>query len=268
MKIISKTTTLGILLLIISLGNLTAQENETTEPSNNKWTFLVEPYIMFPNMNGTVGLGILPDAEIDANTSDIFSNLKMGFMLNLEASNDKWAVGSDVLYMKLGTQKVRSRELINGSVISASGELEAKQTGWEVMGLRRVTPWLEVGLGMLLNSIDTDLELNLPALGGGTTTLGNSKSKTWVDPMIIARIKSNKVKKFNYQFRGEIGGFGIGSDFAWQIQAYAGYRFSDLFELTGGYRIISLDYESGSDQDRFMYNVDTSGPVIRFGFNF
>ena len=27
----------------------------------------------------------LPNAEIDANTGDILSNLKMGFMLNLEA---------------------------------------------------------------------------------------------------------------------------------------------------------------------------------------
>lgn len=268
MKIISRTTTLGILLLIISLGNLAAQESETVEPIKSKWTYLVEPYILFPNMKGTIGLGNLPNAEIDASTNDILGNLKMGFMLNLEASNDQWAIGSDILYMKLGTQKVRSRELINGSVISASGELEAKQTGWEVMGLRRVTPWLEVGLGMLLNSINTDLELNLPALGGGTTTLGNSKSKTWVDPMIIARIKSNKVKQFNYQFRGEIGGFGIGSDFAWQIQAYAGYRFSELFELSGGYRIISLDYDNGTGENRFLYNVDTSGPVIRFGFRF
>lgn len=267
-KTFTKLIYFSIMLLFLLSGHLIAQESETDEPSTNKWKFLAEPYIMFPNMNGTLGLGVLPNAEIDANSSDIFSNLKMGFMLNLEASNDKWAVGSDVLYMKLGTQKVRSRELINGSVITASGELEAKQTGWELMGLRRVTPWLEVGLGMLINSISADLELNLPAVGGGTTTASKSLSETWVDPMIIARIKSNKVKQFNYLFRGEVGGFGIGSDFAWQIQAYAGYRFSDLFELTGGYRIIGLDYENGSGQDRFMYNVDTSGPVIRFGFNF
>jgi hypothetical protein len=93
-------------------------------------------------------------------------------------------------------------------------------------------------------------------------------TETWFDPMIIARIKKSEVDKFVYQFRGEIGGFGIGSDLAWQIQAYAGYRFSKLFEMTAGYRIISLDYESGSGQDRFEYDVDTSGPVIRFGFNF
>ncbi|MGB5663004.1 hypothetical protein [Eudoraea sp.] len=264
----SKSIFLGLVLSIILTGNLLAQENETSASSEKKWSFLVEPYILFPNMKGDVGVRNLPNATIDASTNDIFGKLKMGFMINLEASNGTWAVGSDVLYMKLGTQKVRSRELINGSVVSASGELAAKQTGWELMGLRRVTPWLEVGLGGLINSISSDLELTLPTVGGGTTTNSASKTKTWFDPMIIARIKSNNVKKFNYQFRGEIGGFGIGSDLAWQIQAYAGYRFSKLFEVTGGYRIISLDYESGSGQDRFLYDVDTSGPVIRLGFNF
>lgn len=268
MKIISKTTTLGVLLLLISLGNLAAQESATVEPTKSKWTYLVEPYILFPNMKGTIGLGNLPNAEIDASTNDILGNLKMGFMLNLEATNGIWAVGSDVLYMKLGAEKVRSRELINGVVISASGEMQAKQTGWELFGFRRVTPWLELGLGGLISSISTDLELNLPEIGGGTTLIRKSKSQTWIDPMIIARVKSNTEQKFVYQFRGEIGGFGIGSDFAWQIQAYAGYKFSKLFELTGGYRIISLDYDSGSGENRFMYNVDTSGPVIRFGFRF
>jgi hypothetical protein len=105
-------------------------------------------------------------------------------------------------------------------------------------------------------------------IGGGTTNRNAEVSATWYDPMLIARIKNAPGKKFIYQFRGEIGGFGIGSDFAWQLQAYAGYRFSKLFQVTGGYRIISLDYEKGSGDSRFLYDVDTFGPSIRFGFNF
>lgn len=268
MKTISKITIVGILLIILSLGDLIAQENETNEPIKSNWAFLVEPYIMFPNMNGIVGLGNLPDAEIDANTNDIFNNLKMGFMLNVETSNDKWAVGSDILYMSLGEEKKLSRELINGEEVTVSGEITAKQTGWELMGLRRVTPWLELGLGGLINSINTEVELTTPEIGGGTTTRSKSITETWFDPMIITRIKSKAGEKFVYQFRGEIGGFGIGSDFAWQIHAYAGYKFSKLFEITGGYRIIGLDYETGNGEDRFLYDVDTSGPVIRFGFRF
>ena len=121
----------------------------------------------------------------------------------------------------------------------------------------------------MLNSIYSGGEVYLISVGGwSSATKKTSMTKTWFDPILIARIQGKSAEKFIYQLRGEIGGFGIGSDFAWQMQAYAGYRFSKLFQITGGYRIISLDYESGSGQNRFMYNVDTSGPVLRFGFNF
>ena len=52
----------------------------------------------------------------------------------------------------------------------------------------------------------------------------------------------------------ELGGFGLGAETnsAWQIQAYAGYRFSELFQIQGGYRVIGLDFETGSGADRFL----------------
>jgi hypothetical protein len=255
-----KIVFLEFLLLILFSGNAIAQDSGTVVPEKNKWTFLIEPYMMFPNMSGTVGLGDLPEATIDASSNDILGQLKMGFMLNVEASTGKWTIGSDLLYMNLA-KGVEARNLIS------SGEITAKQLGWEVSGLYRATPWLELGLGGLINSINSGADLNVKAIGGGTTSKSKSLTKTWFDPMLITRINSKSGEKFIYQFRGEIGGFGIGSDLAWQIQAYAGYRFSKLFQITGGYRIISLDYESGSGENRFMYNVDTSGPVVRFGFN-
>jgi hypothetical protein len=163
--------------------------------------------------------------------------------------------------MKLN-QDVTSGNLIN------SGDVTAKQLAWELAGLRRVTPWLELGLGGILNSLNLGVDINVNNIGGGTTNRSKELTQTWYDPMLIARIKNNQVKKFIYEFRGEIGGFGIGSDFAWQIQAYAGYRFSKLFHITGGYRVISLDYSKGEGENRFLYDMDTFGPVIRFGFNF
>jgi hypothetical protein len=256
-----KTSCFGIMFSILITGNLMAQDNTAVASQKNKWTFLVEPYLILPNMKGSVGLGDLPDATLDAGSKDIFGHLKMGFMLNAEATTGKWTIGSDVLYMKLA-QGVDSGNLVNG------GEITAKQIGWEVSGLYSVTPWLELGIGGILNSINSGVDLNVNVIGGGTTDKSKSLTQTWFDPMLIARVKSKSGEKFIYQFRGEIGGFGIGSDLAWQIQAYAGYLFSKLFQITGGYRIISLDYETGTGQDRFMYNVDTSGPVVRFGFNF
>ena len=52
------------------------------------------------------------------------------------------------------------------------------------------------------------------------------------------------------------------------ISAYAGYRFCKLFQATIGYRYIRINYDKGEGIDRFLYDVDTYGPVVRLGVNF
>jgi hypothetical protein len=238
--------------------NVIGQDSST---GKKKWDFLIEPYLMFPNMNGSIGVGNLPDVKVVAIPGDILSKLQIGYMLFAEVSNDKWAVNSDMIYANL-TMDVKTGTLIN------SGEATAKQFEWELSGLRRVSPWLEIGVGGLLNSVYSGIVINVNNLGEGTTDNAKELTKTWFDPMLIARIKSKRGEKFVYQFRGEIGGFGIGSTLAYQLQADAGYQFSKLFRITVGYRLIGLDYEKGSGEERFLYDVDMFGPELKFGFNF
>lgn len=248
-------------LILVTFIQTDALAQDTQPATKSEWTYLVEPYLLFPNMSGTVGLADLPEATIDADANQIFGNLKMGAMLYAEAYNDKWAIGSDIIYMSLAQGVKPGSEYLSGEVV-------AKQFAWEVSGLRKVTNWLELGVGGILNSVNSEIEVKRNLLGGGTKSESKSLSKTWFDPMLITRVKSKAGEKFIYQFRGEIGGFGVGSDLAWQMQAVAGYQFSKLFSITGGYRIISLDYETGSGQDYFHYNIDTAGPTVRFGFQF
>ncbi|HTF18013.1 MAG TPA: hypothetical protein VK658_08075 [Chryseolinea sp.] len=79
--------------LACSTVQAVAQQTE----SHKKWKFLIEPYLMFPSMAGEVGVRNLPDVDVKANASDIFSNLQFGAMLYLEAQTDKWAITSDLL---------------------------------------------------------------------------------------------------------------------------------------------------------------------------
>jgi hypothetical protein len=248
-------------MLIIAFSFTTANAQEQASQQNSDWNFLLDVYVMFPNMSGTTAVGNLPEVEVDANPGDIFDKLHMGAMLYFEASHDRWAFSSDILYMNL-TQGVKSGPIVQ------SGEVHAKQLAWELAAMRTLLPRLEAGLGLRINSLDVDLDIVHTTVGGGSATASRSAGETWVDPILIARFKSDPSSKFIYQIRGDIGGFGIGSDFAWQLQAYAGYRFSKLFQLTGGYRAIGMDYDKGNGNDRFMYNMDTFGPVVRFGFNF
>ncbi|KIC95714.1 hypothetical protein [Flavihumibacter solisilvae] len=241
------------LLVMISCTVCRAQEKE-------KWRFLLEPYAMFPNMQGTTGLGNLPDASVDEDPSDIFSNLKIGAMLYAEAKKGKWSISSDLLYMDLNMDITSKNGII-------SGESDAKQLGWELAVLRKVLPWLEAGIGAQLNSIESGLDIVVNT-AGGPSPQSKKITETWVDPTIIARLTYPLEKKWNVLFRGNVGGFGIGSDFSWQIQLYGGYRFSPLFQISAGYRAIGLDYETGSGNDRFLYDMVSFGPVVRFGFNF
>jgi len=250
-----KTNLTILLLLIAFISN--AQES-TSEKS---WKFLIEPYLMAASMSGSAGIRELPPIDVDFSASDIFSNLEFGAMIYLEAQNDKWAIGSDFVYMKL------AQDVTPGTIIN-SGRLKAKQTIWEVSGLYRLLPFLEGGIGLRLNNMEMGADLNRNTIGGGSSTfVSANNSETWVDPVIIARATKVLNEAWLFQFRGDIGGFNIGSSLTWQLQGLVGYRFTKLFQTTLGYRVISTDYDNGSGADRFRYDMTTSGPVIKFGFN-
>ena len=246
--------------LLLGFSILNPISAQTTTPEK-KWNFLTDFYLMFPYMDGETGAGDLLSVPVDANPGDIFSKLKMAAMLYFEAKTDKWAITSDLVYMKL------NQEVTPGTLFH-SGDVSAKEFIWEPAGFYRIVPFWEVGLGGRLTSISTDIDVRRNVLPAGTEEVTASGSKTWMDPIIITRLSADIKEKWLFQFRGDIGGFGIGSDLTWQLQAYAGYRFGKIFQLTAGYRILSIDYDKGVDAERFIYNVDTFGPVIRFGFNF
>jgi len=225
------------------------------------WNFLAEIYLLFPNMNGETGIGDLVRVPIDANPGDVFSNLKFGGMLYFEAQTGKWSITSDLVFMNL-------QQDITETTLLHSGTVKANQGVWENAGLYRVFPFLEVGIGGRLNHLKTSMDVRRNVLPAGTEEVVRESKATWFDPVMIARLSADIKDKWLFQLRGDLGGFGIGSDFTWQAQAYMGYRFSKLFQLTAGYRILSIDYEKNTSSEPFVFDMDEFGPVIRFGFHF
>lgn len=163
--------------------HLSAQSSQ-----NNKWQLLVEPYLMFPNMHGTTGMGNLPDAEVDENPSDIFKNLQIAAMLYAEAHKGGFTISSDLTYMKLGDNVVGTHGILTGDV-------NVKQLTWELAGLYKLRPWLNAGIGLQLNSIKSKANLTLNT--SPTISSNSSSSETWLDPSIIAATKLPLPKTIN-----------------------------------------------------------------------
>ena len=73
-----------------------------------------------------------------------------------------------------------------------------------------------------------------------------SISETWVDPIIIGRVKFPAGKKWLFQLRADVGGFGIGSDFAWQAHGMLVIVFQNYSDL--GLVIVLLELITKRDQ--------------------
>jgi len=248
MKTAYRTIAVSILLCAATATPAQAQDSG--------WHYLVAPYLMLPNMKGDTGIGQLPLASVDEDPGDIFSNLQIGAMLYAEAHNDSWAFSSDVLYMDL------EAEFGDGTLVN-DGEAGVSQLGWELAALRRFSPWFELGLAVTYNRIEADLDFDFVNTG-----LSFGMTEEWIDPSIVARATFPINDKWFFQTRANIGGFGVGSDLFWQLQADVGYRSSDRWSWVFGYRVIDIDYDHGSGADRFVYDMQTFGPVLKVGYSF
>jgi hypothetical protein len=246
------------LLLFCSCINSVSAQN--TEPGK-RWNFLTEVYMLFPNMEGETGVGNTITVPVNANTGDIFNILKLGGMIYLEAHTNKWAITSDFVFMNLEKE-------VTPTILIRNGSVGVDQYIWEAAGLYRINSFLEVGAGGRLNHLAAEVGGERNVFPGSSEEFSGYQSKTFYDPVLITRLSTDIKDKWLFQFRGDLGGLGVGSDFTWQVQAYGGYRFSKFFQLTAGYRILDINYDKGTNSQRFIFNMSEFGPVIRAGFTF
>ena len=249
-----------VLLLPAILAGFAANCVQAQDAQQGGWNFLVEPYLMFPNMKGEVGVADLPPAPVDEDPSDIFSHLQMGAMLYFEAHNDKWMFSSDLLYMDLES------DLTPNDIVS-DGKAQMSQVGFELASMRRLSKYFELGLSAVYNKIDADVDMTFDTVLG-TNTRSVSMTEDWIDPTIVARATFPYGDKWFGQFRFNVGGFGVGSDLFWQIQADIVYHHSDKWQFVIGYRFMDFDYDQGSGVDRFVYDIQNFGPVLKAGYSF
>ena len=128
----------------------------------------------------------------------------------------------------------------------------------------RLSDHFEVLGGLRYNDIEADVAAAEPS--GGTQTDGGSQS--WVDPFVGGRYTLPFAAGWSFKVRGDVGGFGVGSKSAWQLVTRFNWDATEHLDVTFGYRVIDMDYEEGEGIDRFVYDVQTSGPVIGVGWTY
>jgi hypothetical protein len=73
---------------------------------------------------------------------------------------------------------------------------------------------------------------------------------------------------WHFSSYGLVGGFGVGSDLLWSLNAEFSWRFGEHTSLVLGARYIDYDYEDGSGLDRFKFDIAEYGPAVGFRWDF
>jgi hypothetical protein len=176
-----------------------------------------------------------------------------GFLGDFEAHRGPWTCALAPIFVNLETTGDQS------AAVAADVEIRARiHEGFVARDLGRSWEWLA---GARYYELDTAVDLS----AGGVPSGSSEDERAWVDPIVGARYHP-EFGDWSLRARADVGGFGVGSDLAWNASALVGYRFSRWCSIQAGYRVLSLDFSS--DSERVAYDLTMKGPVLGVTFSF
>lgn len=261
MKKIAYRLPLALAGLLTGLGPLGPAQ------AADEWEVTVTPYLWASGMKGETQDGRLPKTSVDMDFSDIMDTLDFGLMGQLEARKNRWGVFVDAIYMKL-SDSAEASPVVPGGSPDLHAKAKIKQAtlaaALTYRALEGASP-VDLFGGVRYTKLDVDAELDASVFGGAVgLQLNRDATKDWFDPYIGVRAQRRLNDKWTLVGYGDVGGFGVGSDFTWQASLGANYDLSKTASVTFGYRYFSVDY----DHDGFLYDMENEGLYLGMTFRF
>lgn len=243
------------LLFLISFTSVVISPVIAFSEEKDNWQFELAPFYLWAiNIDGDFGLrGKTTSTNIDFN--DVWGNLQGVLTVRFNALyHRKIGLFFDYNYLNLETKPVTrtgATEVgFTSQILNLAGTYRFMEGRHTVDGLA----------GIRYNKMDADVNFNLV----GITLDGD---QNWVDPIIGLRYEYSLSDKWALRLYGDIGGFGVSSDFTWQAIFQIHYQPWENVSLVGGFRALGIDYESGSSEE-FSYDTTAYGPLVGLDIRF
>ena len=258
------------------------------------WRFRATAYGWLMSVSGNV-TAHGQTVDLDASFIQLVqkSDSLVGFMGYFEANKGPVGLYTDLVWAKLGFDKSTTgyRNPIAGLKISTTTNtaLTYSMTIVEAGGLYEVARWpgspgsftaIDALLGFRYwnNSVDVNLDVigsvDFSRLGierGRSFAIAHSGNVAWVDPLIGLRLRHQFTPSQEVMVRGDVGGFGLQSQFVWQALGVYSYQWQfSGYALAGviGYCALGVNYGTGSGLDANGVNVVLHGPIIGASLRF
>lgn len=231
--------------------------------AEDAWQFRLSPYAWLAGIKGNVGtIPGQPAVPIDISAADALRDLEGGGMVMLDARRGRHGFFADFVYTNVQTDTNLLPSPINLGLQSTS-KTTMFTLAYQYELYRQDETVVDILVGARYWHIDSDLRFT-----GGLGVLagrGVSNSESWVDPGlgIKGRVPLGNT---NFYFEGGLsaGGFGIGSDHFYEINANVGYQWSKSIGTAIGYRMFDVDYQNNG----YVYDVRQQGLQLGMTWSF
>jgi hypothetical protein len=207
--------------------------------AQERWSFEVEPYVWIPDLEGEGTAGDAPEVDFVFDYPGGLS-AALPLALRLDAPGPS-SFRLDVLYARWTDDEGSVETESDLSLLDAGYGYALGESFDVTAGLRAI----ELGLDVETGGEDADA------------------SEAWIDPWVGARGGRALGGGWSLTAFGDVGGFGIGSDFTWQAAAYAGWS-SGRWRIDFGYRALSVEF----DDDDLDTELLAHGPIVGVGVRF
>ncbi len=201
---------------------------------------------------GDVQAGQFAGSRLEVDLGDTLEDFQSGGTLRLEAHHRRgWGLLFD--YSSVDFE----RDPTSPGPTVGDGDL--RQRTVEALLVRRFrseggAEW-DLLAGARWWGVDLDLELSPGAVR-------RSRNVTWVDPVVGLRFSSRPRGEWGLFLRGDVGGFGVHSDFSWSASAGARVPLGRSLTVELAYRALAVDYEESG----FSYDTLSHGPSLGLSF--
>ncbi|MHC4982930.1 MAG: porin family protein [Planctomycetota bacterium] len=260
----------------------------------DRWRFQLAPYAWLPAMKGSATVRGMKQ-PVSLSLCDLFrlaDEFDVIVPLQFEARHGRWKLWLDVQYMKMHDRLRQSISKQAGPVIVTAdatvnvnmrmlltefgidyellrlplGQGQAPQLRFDVRaGGRYIYMKGEAGIAIQGAAEIGPGDVRVPIGGLGRDSGG---SRDWIEPLVGAGVTLDINEKLKLMARGDIGGFGLGSDLTWQVVGGVEWKLCDWAALFAGYRLLDIAFEEGSGQSKFAFDVQMRGPYLAVMFRF
>ena len=251
-----------VAVLLGMAGSANAQlASDLPAPASDGLEVKLTPYLWVPWASFGVRPGNtrIPSASTVIDPGQLISHLTwVPFFGSAEFRYGSYGLVLDYIHAPLKAGVSTQNILFNGA--NAGLTLDSGTAVFLYRAIAMPDQYVDVGLGVRGWGLDGSISLSQGLLPAVAVSNGLS----WADPLIAARYHHDLGNGFSATAYGDVGGFGAGAHFDWQLLGTIDYAANSWIDLHGGFRDLSFSYGA----PRANISVNMFGPIFSATFHF